>query len=294
MPIVSDTDSVYIHAEPLLKFLYKDFDNFSEKKKDEVLENVALQYQDIITKDYDRLAKECFNLDSHKLEMKTECVIRSAYFRKTRRYAQWITKQDGIIKKDFVDIKGLEFKKSNFPPVFGKFFEKILKQVLKGVEKEVIISQIKVFKKSIIKGEIPLTQLGNPTSVKTHKKYTGRKPRAGEIFTNIEKKASASVKAAIRYNDLLKFWGLDKQNSYITSSDKIKWIYLNDNPYKVESIAYISNKIPDKNNDFIEKYANRKKVFESILLNKLEGFMEDIGWEFNLNPHIDVFEIYEI
>ena len=56
--------------------------------------------------------------------MKTECVIRSAYFRATRRYAQWITKQEGIVKES-LDVKGLEFKKANFPPVLGKFFHKL-------------------------------------------------------------------------------------------------------------------------------------------------------------------------
>ena len=65
------------------------------------------------------------------LEMKTECVIRSAYFRATRRYAQWITKQEGIVKES-LDVKGLEFKKANFPPVLGKFFHKTLVDVLKG------------------------------------------------------------------------------------------------------------------------------------------------------------------
>ena len=66
--------------------------------------------------------------------MKTECVIRSAYFRATRRYAQWITKQEGI-EKDILDIKGLEFMKANFPPVLGDFFNDILTQVLKGATK---------------------------------------------------------------------------------------------------------------------------------------------------------------
>ena len=45
--------------------------------------------------------------------MKTECVIRSAYFRALRRYAQWITKQEGV-EKETLDIKGLEFQKSKF------------------------------------------------------------------------------------------------------------------------------------------------------------------------------------
>ena len=80
-----------------------------------------MEYQDIITDYYDVLAKECFNVSTHRLEMKTECVIRSAYFRATRRYAQWITKQEGI-EKENLDIKGLEFMKANFPPILGRFF----------------------------------------------------------------------------------------------------------------------------------------------------------------------------
>ena len=118
----SDTDSIYIHAEPLLRHLYSNFDKMSSEDKDDKLEEVALKYQDIITDSYDSLATDCFNAKGkHRLEMKTECVIRSAYFRATRRYAQWITKQEGIVKES-LDVKGLEFKKANFPPVLGKFF----------------------------------------------------------------------------------------------------------------------------------------------------------------------------
>ena len=62
--------------------------------------------------------------------MKTECVIRSAYFRATRRYAQWITKQDGM-EKEILDIKGLEFMKTNFPKVFNDFFYDILQRIPK-------------------------------------------------------------------------------------------------------------------------------------------------------------------
>ena len=112
-----------------------------------------LEYQDIITNHYDNVAKDVFNVNQfewfdkpHWLEMKTECVIRSAYFRATRRYAQWITVEEGnelikyghspntlndkgtvgndngfgnsVVLEDNsrLDIKGLEFQKSNFPP----------------------------------------------------------------------------------------------------------------------------------------------------------------------------------
>ena len=284
-----DTDSVYIHAEPILKNLYPNFRQMTSEEKDSALEKLALEYQDIITDSYDTLASECFNVNNHRLEMKTECVIRSAYFRATRRYAQWITKQEGIAKES-LDVKGLEFKKANFPPILGKFFKNILVDVLKGTEQEEIITRVKEFKSQILDGTISLTELGNPQSVKKLNKYVSRKPRAGEMFSTLEKGATAAIKATVAYNDLLRFWKLNTQYPYITQGSKIKWIYLKPNPYQIESLAFMPGAdIPPKINEFIEKYADRKKIFDSILLNKLEGFFDDLGWVFNLNPYQQQF-----
>ena len=41
--------------------------------------------------------------------------------------------------------------------------------------------------------------------------------------------------------------------------------------------------------EFIEKYADREKIFSSILLNKLEGFYSDLNWNLSLNPYRDQF-----
>ena len=236
-----DTDSNYFHAEPLLRHRFPNFDEMSDKEKDTELENIALEYQDIITDHYNNVAKDVFNINQfewfdkpHWLEMKTECVIRSAYFRATRRYAQWITKQEGV-EKETLDIKGLEFQKANFPPILGEFFHKALVDVLKGETQEEIDARVKTFKKQILDGTIPLTDLGNPTSVKQIGKHQGKPARSGEMlskFNHVENKAGrklgapAAVKAAIRYNDLLRFWKLDTKHELITNGTKIKWIYL--------------------------------------------------------------------
>lgn len=286
--IYSDTDSIYIHAEPLLKHLHPNFDTLPSEEKDDKLEEIALKYQDIITKSYDKLALECFNASEHRLEMKTECVIRSAYFRATRRYAQWITKSEGI-KKESLDIKGLEYKKSNFPPVLGKFFKEVLVDVLKGAQQDEIDTRVKAFRKQILDGTIPLKDLGNPTSVKKLNKYTERKARAGEIFSTIAKGAPASVKSTIVYNDLLRFWKLNHEYRYITQGDKVKWIYLKPNQYQVEAISFLDYDIPEKINTFIEQYADRQKIFDTILLNKLESFYSDLGWTLSLNEYVDMF-----
>ena len=288
-----DTDSNYFNAEPLLLKLYPNFEELTAEEKDDILEKVAMKYQDVINEDYDRLARECFNVTEHRLEMKTECVIRSAYFRATRRYAQWITKQEGIAKES-LDIKGLEFMKANFPPILGSFFNDILQQVLKGEEKANILDQIKVFKKQILDGTIPLTKLGNPSAVKKLEKYSGKNARAGEMFTEILKGAPAPVRATIRYNDLLRLWQLDKKYNLITQADKVKWIYLRDNPYKIEALAFQDFDVPEKVNDFLNAYADRQKVFDSILLNKLEGFFSDLQWSLDLNPYTNALASFEI
>ena len=299
-----DTDSNYFHAEPILRHLYPNFDEMSDKRKDNALEKVALKYQDIITDHYDVLAKESFNIHKfpwfkerkrdHWLEMKTECVIRSAYFRATRRYAQWITKQEGVVNET-LDIKGLEYKKANFPPVLGDFFQKVLIDVLKGTTQNEIDIRLHKFKNQIIDGTLPLSDIGSPTAVKQLNKHIGSPARAGEMFSKLnvvinEKKgnkvgASASVKAAIRYNDLIRFWKLNTQHSYIAQGDKIKWVWLKPNPYQLEALAFLEFDIPEKIRTFMEEYVDRKKIFESILLNKLEGFYGDLGWILNLNPY---------
>jgi DNA polymerase elongation subunit (family B) len=299
-----DTDSNYFHAEPLLRHRFPNFDKMSDEEKDIELEKIALEYQDIITKHYDNVAKDVFNVHQfewfdkpHWLEMKTECVIRSAYFRATRRYAQWITKEEGI-ETDKLDIKGLEFQKANFPPLLGEFFYEALVDVLKGETQEEIDIRVKEFKKKIIDGTIPLSKLGNPTSVKQINKHQGKPARAGEIFSTFkevknkaDKKlgAPAAVKASVRYNDLIRFWKLDGKHNLIAQGEKIKWVYLKPNPYQIEELAFLEYDIPEKIRTFLDEYADREKIFDSILLNKLEGFYSDLEWNLNLNPYINQF-----
>jgi DNA polymerase elongation subunit (family B) len=282
-----DTDSNYFNAEPLLLHLYPNFEQLSDEEKDDKLEKIALYYQDYISNHYDNLARDCFNVTDHRLEMKTEAVIRSAYFRAPRRYAQWITKQEGI-PKETLDVKGLEYKKSNFPKVFGNFFKQVVEDVLKGTQQSEIDTRILNFKKKIL-SDMPIGELGNPTGVKTLNKYIERKPVGGEAFTIIRKGAPAAVRATIKYNDLLKYWQLDRQYETIVQGSKVKWIYLKKNPYNIEALAYLDYNMPPKIKEFLDKFADKEKVFNTILLNKLEGFYDDLGWKLVTNPYINQF-----
>ena len=283
-----DTDSNYYNAEPLLRYLYPNFDEMEEEERDTKLEKIALKYQDLITEYYSTLAKEAFNIQDHRFEMKTECIIRSGYFRATRRYAQWITKKEGVSKDD-LDIKGLEFMKANFPKIFGDFFKDVLQRVIKGAPKTEIDELLKTFRTKVLSSDTDITILGNPTRVNTLDKYIASKSKVGEMFSIVAQGAPASVKAAIKYNYLLEFWKLDRQHSKIVQGDKVKWIYLKDNPYKIEALAFLDFDMPEKIRILLNEYADKNKSFETILESKLQGFYSDLGWDLNLNPYRNLF-----
>ena len=62
------------------------------------------------------------------------------------------------------------------------------------------------------------------------------------------------------------------------------------NKFMVDFLKFVLKfDMPEKIRIFLEEYADREKVFESILMNKLEGFYSDLGWTLNLNPYINQF-----
>ena len=131
---------------------------------------------------------------------------------------------------------------------------------------------------------------GKPTGVKDIQKHIERPPGAGNIFTTLKTGAPVNVKAAVRYNDFLKFKGLDKQHSQIVQGDKIKWVYLKDNPYKIDTMAFLDFDFPEEIRKFVEQYIDRAKAFDSILKNKLESFYQDLDWgNLTLNTHVNTF-----
>ena len=61
-----------------------------------------------------------------------------------------------------------------------------------------------------------------------------------------------------------------------------------------KAINLVNQNKNEEVNDFLNAYADRQKVFNSILLNKLEGFFNDLQWSLDLNPYNTAFETIEI
>ncbi len=166
--------------------------------------------------------------------------------------------------------------KSNFPPLFRKFGENLIQQIMFGKQKKEIDLLISSFKKSIAGREI--VEIAKPTGVKKIREYIERGPTASKIFSDLKSKAPINTKAAIYYNDLLRFKKLDKKYPTIKEFEKIYYVYLKDNPYRLDCIGFYGMDDPPEIMEFIEKYIDRDGIFESVMKNKLESVYSDLGW----------------
>ncbi len=58
----------------------------------------------------------------------------------------------------------------------------------------------------------------------------------------------------------------------------MKYVQLKPNPYNLEVIGLNGYDDPEFIIEFIDKYVDREAAFNSVLLNKLTGVYDDIGW----------------
>lgn len=274
--VTSDTDSLFIQVKDLVLQRYPE-----TKTKDEYIKavlEIATEIQTAANDNIDSFTREYFNVKErpHYFELKQEVIIERGYFAGKRRYAMYIVNKEGVTV-DELDMKGLDLMKSNMTPMYRKFGEELLQQIMFGTPKSEIDKRILDFKKYV--KDIPIAELAKPTGVKQISSYIERKPSVGEIFSTLKLKAPINTKAAIWYNDLLRFKKLDKQYPCFTEGDKMKYIQLKANPYKIDVIGFTGND-PEFINQFIEQYADRDEGFEATLMNKLVGIYEDLGWDF--------------
>ena len=77
------------------------------------------------------------------------------------------------------------------------------------------------------------------------------------------------VKSSIYYNDLLKYF---KKKSYepIVSDSKIRWVYLKDNPLKLDVVAYKGYEDPREILDLIKNKIDSSRMFEQALKKKIQ------------------------
>ena len=276
--IYIDTDSLFFSATPILDKLYKD-----QSDTKVVIQNVlkiTTEVQKYINNSYTEFARDVLNIyGKHRFEIKQELICRTALWTAKKRYAQWVINKEGILV-DKLDVKGLDVVRSSFPPAFRGFMEKLLINILKEVPKDQIDNDILELESKL--NDISIENISKNTSINDISKYENNEDKeyyTDRIFSIIKKGTPAHVRAAISFNDLLKYFKLDKKYSSIRNGEKIKWCYLKKNEFGIDKIAFRGYDDPKEILEFINKYIDRKQMYETELKTKIENIYDAIGWK---------------
>jgi len=273
--IYIDTDSVFFSAVPLMD---KRYPNWKDEEQDTIagyVNLIAEEMQDYLNDFYDILSKKVLNVDKdkHRLEIKKEYVAKAGLWIAKKRYAQWIISDNGV-PCDKLDVKGLDVKRSSFPKAFQEIMSDVLISILRGQTETEITDKVLSFKKSMT--SLDIKNIAKNSAVKNLTKYMPKKGKR-QLFS-IMKGTPAHVKAAIMYNDCLRHFNAPFKFEPMRDGDKIKWVYLKNNPLGLDGIGFTGYSDPPEINNFIKTYIDHNRIFERELHRKLQDFYDAIGW----------------
>jgi DNA polymerase elongation subunit (family B) len=272
--IYIDTDSVFFSAAPLMD---KRIPNWRDNNQETIagyVNDIAGEVQDYLNDFYDILAKKVFNIDKHRFEIKKEFVSKAGIWIAKKRYAQWIISDNGV-PVDKLDVKGLDVVRSSYPAAFRAFMSEVLIEILRGDTEEQLTDKIHNFKNDLVNMDV--VKIAKAGAVKNLAKYMPKKKDQTAMF-QFASGTPAHVKASIAYNQLLKHWKLDKTYAPLRGGDKIKWVYLKQNPFGLDAVALNGYDDPPQIMELVTTYINYDKIFERELLKKLEDFYGALNW----------------
>jgi DNA polymerase elongation subunit (family B) len=268
-----DTDSLYIHLAPLIAL---------EKPSDPKAFTIATirEIADELNKLYGVMLPRMFNSTLNRIVIAPDVVASAAIWTSKKHYAMLKVYNMELTKDiDDLDVKGLDAVRSSYPKKFRDFMKSILMDILRETTKDKLDKTILDFKASM--KDFNIEDVAKNTSVRftsrTEEK-TNFDPKGREPFHFIGG-STAQCKAALAYNDMLKKFSC-KETEPIFSGGKIKWVYLKENPFGLDGLAFKDDgKDPKVIMDFINLYADRPRIWEAELQSKLEDFYSALGWQ---------------
>jgi len=271
--IYIDTDSVFYSALPIVKKRFPDLDVGNDDRMSKAILEIASEVQAYLNHGYDYFAKKFCNLDKHRFDIKQEVIAKSGLFVTKKRYGLKIINDNGK-KVDKLMVKGLDTVRSSFPVAMRTMLSKVLEDILMSVPKKKLDEFIINFKDSM--KLMDFNKIAIPIGVKGINKYHNKN---GDIFKSHYLGTPVHVKSALYYNDFLKYNKISRQYSGIASGDKIKWVYLKQNPLGLSTIAYKGYEDPPEVLDFIRKYIHHTKIYDKALHKKIMMLYEALGWD---------------
>jgi DNA polymerase elongation subunit (family B) len=263
--IYIDTDSLYFSVAPFI------VDGMVPKT---LGIQTAREMEADLNQLYNVLAQRMFFCKKHRFVIQGETIASSGFWVNKKRYALrkvYDLENDQDVNK--VIIKGLDVVRSSFPAAFRRFMKEVLEGILDYRPRGEMDSKILKFRENI--PGMPIPDVARNTAVKNITKWSFKGQQMGSFMSS----TPAHVKAAMVHNFLLKHFNIEHKYRPITNGTKIKWVYLKDNPFKADAVAFIGDATDAPQiADLVQEYIDYDKIFRLEFSHKLQDFYTALNW----------------
>lgn len=287
--LASDTDSVYICFDELVRKVYGD------KKVDtnsviDFLDKVAKEkIEPFIDESYWEL-KDYLNAREQKMIMKREIISDKSIWTAKKRYIMNVYDSEGVrFAEPELKMMGIEAIRSSTPAVCREYIKKTLRIIMSSDEADVQKYIANVRKEFYA---LPFESVAFPRGVsltKTVKASNGgsyAEPYA-DSKTIYKKATPIQVKGALLYNHYLNKYNLQKKYQSINDGEKIRFAYLKmPNPIRDKVIACPDN-LPKEFG--LESFIDYDTQFKKGYLDPINAILNAIGWSHEKRNTIEDF-----
>ena len=269
--IASDTDSLYVDFNPLVKKVGLEDPDKIIHFMDTVCDG---KIQDVIDKCYIELA-DYVHAFQQKMVMKREVLADVGIWTGKKHYILNVHNSEGVqYEKPKLKIMGIEAVKSSTPESVRNALRESFELIMNGTEDDVI-DFIENYRKQF--NQLAPEEVSFPRSVKGLAKYA-------DDSTIYRKSTPLHVKGSLIYNMMLERNELIKKYPKIQEGEKIKYTYLKEpNPTGDSAIA-MPGELPKEFN--LGDYIDYDRQFEKSFLEPMKGILGCIGWDYKRKANI--------
>jgi DNA polymerase elongation subunit (family B) len=264
--LASDTDSVYVTLEYLVKNVFGD-DVPETKKVIQYIDKICKErIEPFIDRSYQELAEYMHAYDQ-KMQMKRENIADKGIWKAKKMYILNVWNSEGVeYEKPKLKMTGIEAVRSSTPTACRDAIKKSLEIIMAGSESDLqkYVANFKSEFSSLGFDDVAFTR-----GVKDIEKYW--------VGGRFQSQTPIHVRGSVVYNEMLKKKKLTNKYQSITSGEKIKFAYLkNPNPTQ-DYVISCPNGLPKELK--MEAYIDYAVQFEKGYLSPIESITNTMGWQ---------------
>lgn len=277
--IASDTDSLYICLDNLVKKYFKNTDD-REKIVKFINKVCNDMLQPFIDSSFDELATT-MNSYGQKMSMKRESIANKGIWTAKKKYMlNVLMGEEGIyLSKPELKVMGVEMVKSSTPQIVRNNLKQSIDLIMNSTEKQ-LRSFVNEFKKDF--KSFSAEDIAFPRSCNNLATYSDSR----EIY---KKSTPIAVRGSLLYNFHLKHNKLTKKYPEIKDGEKIKYIYLKKPNPIGENIIAFPQILPSEFD--LHDYIDYDTQFQKTFLDPLQIILDTINWQ--LEDVITLFDEIE-